>query len=64
MTPDALKALLGDTPLLNALDVKTLVLEQLRQYPPEWFLPFFEELLPDLSPETLADYLYIRRPES
>lgn len=61
MTPDDLEALLNKEPLLEVLDVKTLVLDHIKQMEAKDLLPFFTGFLPELEAEKVQGYLYMRR---
>lgn len=61
MTKDDLDTLLGGEELLRTLDVKTLVLDIVRDLPDQELLEIFWNKLPDLSKEYVRDYLYMKR---
>jgi hypothetical protein len=61
MTKDELEALLSGQELLRTLDVKTLVLDIVRELPEEQLLSIFWDKLPELSKEYVRDYLYMKR---
>jgi hypothetical protein len=61
MTKEELEALLGGEELIRTLDVKTLVLDIVRELPDEELLTIFWSKLPDLSKEYVRDYLYMKR---
>lgn len=61
MTKDELNALLSGEELLRTLDVKTLVLDIVRELPDEELLSIFWAKLPDLTKEYVRDYLYMKR---
>lgn len=61
MTKEELEALLGGQELLRTLDVKTLVLDIVRDLPEEQLLTIFWDKLPELSKEYVRDYLYMKR---
>jgi hypothetical protein len=61
LKPEELETLLNKEPLLDALDVKTLVLDRIKQMEPKELLPLFESFLPELEAEKVQGYLYIRR---
>jgi len=61
MNKDELTSLLDGDDLLRTLDVKTLVLDIVRELPDEELLTIFWSKLPDLSKEYVRDYLYMKR---
>jgi hypothetical protein len=61
MTEDDLKALLNGEELFQILDVKTLVLDIVRDMPQDELMVILREKLPSLSPEYVKEYLYMRR---
>ena len=61
MTKDELNALLAGEDLLRTLDVKTLVLDIVRELPEQELLSIFWDKLPELSKEYVRDYLYMKR---
>jgi hypothetical protein len=61
MTKDELNALLAGEDLLRTLDVKTLVLDIVRDLPDQELLSIFWNKLPDLSKDYVRDYLYMKR---
>lgn len=61
MTKEELEALVGGQDLLRTLDVKTLVLDIVRDLPEQELLTIFWDKLPELSKEYVRDYLYMRR---
>ncbi len=61
MTKDELDALLGGEELMRTLDVKTLVVDIVREMPEEELLTIFWDKLHTLSPEYVRDYLYMKR---
>lgn len=61
MTKEELEQLLGGDDLLRTLDIKTLVLDLMKDRPPEEFLDTFWGRLPELTPDYVRDYLYMRR---
>jgi hypothetical protein len=61
MTKEELEALLSGQELLRTLDVKTLVLDIVRELPEEQLLSIFWDKLPELSKEYVRDYLYMKR---
>jgi hypothetical protein len=61
MTKDELEAMLGGEDLIRTLDVKTLVLDILKEMPESELLTLFWDKLPGLSAEYVRDYLYMRR---
>ncbi len=61
MTKDELQALLSGEDLIKTLDVKTLVLDIVKELPEQELLSIFWSKLPDLSREYVRDYLYMKR---
>lgn len=61
MTPDELSRFLKDKQLLETVDVKTLVIDQVKQKPVEELMPLFRSMLPELSAEEMDRYLYMSR---
>ena len=61
MTKEELESLLDSEDLLRTLDVKTLVLDIVRELPDEELLTIFWSKLPNLSKEYVRDYLYMKR---
>ncbi|MCE3236495.1 MAG: hypothetical protein K0Q50_2686 [Vampirovibrio sp.] len=61
MTKDELDALLSGEDLLRTLDVKTLVLDIVRELPDDELLSIFWSKLPNLSKDYVRDYLYMKR---
>jgi hypothetical protein len=61
MTKDELQELLAGEELLRILDVKTLVLDIVKEMPEEELMSIFWNKLPGLQPEYVRDYLYMRR---
>ena len=61
MTKDELESLLAGEDLLRTLDVKTLVLDIVRDLPDQELLSIFWSKLPQLSKEYVRDYLYMKR---
>ncbi|HEY9746753.1 MAG TPA: hypothetical protein V6C99_11105 [Oculatellaceae cyanobacterium] len=61
MTKEELEVLLGGEDLLRTLDVKTLVLDIVRELPESELLSIFWAKLPGLSKEYVRDYLYMKR---
>jgi hypothetical protein len=61
MTKEELEALLGGQDLLRTLDVKTLVLDIVRELPEQELLSIFWTKLPELPKEYVRDYLYMKR---
>lgn len=61
MTKEELDALLSGEDLLRTLDVKTLVLDIVRELPDDELLSIFWSKLPNLSREYVRDYLYMKR---
>ncbi len=61
MTKEELESLLAGEELIKTLDVKTLVLDIVRELPEEELLAIFWNKLPALKPEYVRDYLYMKR---
>lgn len=61
MTKEELDTLLSGEELMRTLDVKTLVLDIVREMPEEELLTIFWTKLPHLSKEDVRDYLYMKR---
>ena len=61
MTQDDLNELLLGKNLIDALDVKTLVMDQVRQKNVDELLPLFRAMLPKLTKEQLSGYMYMTR---
>ncbi|WP_303675046.1 hypothetical protein [Vampirovibrio chlorellavorus] len=61
MTQEELNTLLAGEELLRTLDVKTLVLDIVREMPEEEMLTIFWDKLPQLRQEFVKDYLYMKR---
>ncbi|HEY9688050.1 MAG TPA: hypothetical protein V6C52_13835 [Coleofasciculaceae cyanobacterium] len=61
MTKEELEALLAGEDLLRTLDVKTLVLDIVRDLPDQELLSIFWSKLPDLTKDYVRDYLYMKR---
>jgi hypothetical protein len=61
MTKEELESLLAGEDLLRTLDVKTLVLDIVRDLPDQELLSIFWSKLPQLSKEYVRDYLYMKR---
>jgi len=61
MNKDELTSLLDGEELLRTLDVKTLVLDIVKELPDEELLTIFWSKLPDLSTDYVRDYLYMKR---
>lgn len=61
MTKEELEALLSGEALVNTLDVKTLVLDIVRELPEPELLSIFWDKLPGLSKDYVRDYLYMKR---
>lgn len=62
MTEEALRDFLAGRPLWEVIDVKTLVLDRVRQSTPAEFEALFHTLLPQLTPDALQDASYMQRP--
>jgi hypothetical protein len=61
MTKNDLEELLGGDDLLRTLDVKTLVLDVVREMPPEELLDIFWAKIPEMEKEYVRGYLYMKR---
>lgn len=61
MTKEELESLLAGEDLIRTLDVKTLVLDIVRDLPDQELLAIFWSKLPQLSKEYVRDYLYMKR---
>ena len=61
MNKDELESLLDGDELLRTLDVKTLVLDIVRELPDEELLTIFWSKLPALTKDYVRDYLYMKR---
>lgn len=61
MTKEELETLLAGEDLIRTLDVKTLVLDIVRELPEEELLAIFWDKLPDLDRDYVRDYLYMKR---
>jgi hypothetical protein len=61
MTKDELEQLLAGEELLRTLDVKTLVLDIMKELPEEELLSIFWNRLPELDKDYVRDYLYMKR---
>ena len=61
MTPEELDAFLSGEDVSHTLDVKTLVLDLVRNMSDDEINQIFYSKLPDLTPDYLRDYLYMRR---
>ena len=61
MTKEELDMLLNGEDLLRTLDVKTLVLDIVRELPEQELTSIFWSKLPDLTREYVRDYLYMKR---
>lgn len=61
MTKDELEQLLSGEDLLRTLDVKTLVLDIVKELPEQELLAIFWSKLPELSKDYVRDYLYMKR---
>ncbi len=61
MTKEELEALLDGEELLRTLDVKTLVLDIMRDLPEQELVTIFWNKLPELSKDYVRDYLYMKR---
>jgi hypothetical protein len=53
--------LLGEKDLLTTLDVKTLILDLVKDLPQDELIRMFWEKLPELDESTLQEYLFMRR---
>jgi hypothetical protein len=61
MTKEELELLLAGETMNSTLDVKTLVLDIVRELPDEELYAIFWSKLPALKPEFVRDYLYMKR---
>lgn len=61
MNQDELNSLLQGDELLKTLDVKTLVLDLVKEMPEEEILTIFWSKFDGLSVDYVKDYLYMRR---
>ena len=61
MTRDGLEAFLEGNNLWDSVDVKSLVVEWVKQGSKEEFEALFEALLPQLTREALLEYRYMQR---
>lgn len=61
MTKEELETLLAGEDLIRTLDVKTLVLDIVRELPEEELLGIFWDKLPGLDKNYVRDYLYMKR---
>jgi hypothetical protein len=61
MTKEDLEDLLGGEELMRTLDVKTLVLDIVREMSQEELLTIFWSKLPELEKEYVRGYLYMKR---
>lgn len=61
MTKEELESLLAGEELLRTLDVKTLVLDIVKELPESDLLSIFWDKLPELSKDYVRDYLYMKR---
>ncbi len=61
MTEDELSKLLGGEKLEQVLDIKTLVLDQVRKMNDEELMIIFWSKLSEMSTEEIKDYYYMRR---
>lgn len=61
MTKEELDALLNGEDLLRTLDVKTLVLDIVRDLPEQELMSIFWAKLPELNRDYVRDYLYMKR---
>lgn len=61
MTKDELEKLLGDEDLFNTLDVKTLVLDKVREMEKDELMAIFWAKLPGITQDEIKDYFYMRR---
>lgn len=61
MTQEELERMLEGEALNRTLDVKTLVLDIVRDLPEEELLKIFWAKLPELSRDYVKDYLYMKR---
>ncbi len=61
MTQEELETLLQGQELFQRLDVKTLVLDRVRQLSPQELEALFYQWMSFLSVEQVKEYLYIKR---
>ena len=61
MTKDELNALLDGQELTQAVDVKTIVMDIVKDMDERELLEIFWEKLPEFSAEFVEDYLYMKR---
>jgi hypothetical protein len=61
MTETELQQLFATEALLDSVDIKTLVLDSVRQLSTEDVLPLFYTMLPRVNPQQLNGYLYMKR---
>lgn len=61
MTEEELYALADAPNLFDVLDVKTMVLDLVRAMSPEEQLALLITKLPQMTPETVREYFYMRR---
>ncbi len=61
MTKDELEKLLDGQDIQHTLDIKTLVIDLLKDIPQEELEAIFWDRLPTLEEEFIRDYLYMRR---
>jgi hypothetical protein len=61
MKREELEAMLNGEELVHTVDVKTLVLDLARQFSQEEILELFWRKLPDLEPDWVRGYFYMKR---
>lgn len=61
MTKDELDELLDGADMLNTLDVKTLVLDIVREMKSDELLDIFWKKIPELEKDYVRGYLYMKR---
>jgi hypothetical protein len=61
MTPEQLRALLGNNDIHQTLDVKTLVIDIVRKKKPEDLEPLFWENLDQIEEKQIQDYFFMSR---
>lgn len=61
MSPEELEELLSGEDVNHTLDVKTLVLDVVRNMDEDEIKAIFHNKLPDLSADFVKDYLYMKR---
>ena len=61
MTKEELEQLLGGEPLEFSIDIKTMVLDLVRDMPKEELLEIFWDKLPEIQEDKVRDYLYMKR---